>query len=77
MLFADNPTFLSVGQYFEEAIVIAKRLGEGGGASYFSASNGWLSKWKKTFNISEMHVAGRTATSAKKLSQARMNVPTN
>ena len=38
----------------EEAKVIADRLGD----NVFKASNGWLEKWKKRYNIKEMSVAG-------------------
>ena len=40
----------------EEALIISERLG--GNSVGFTASNGWLSKWKKRYNISEMKVAG-------------------
>ena len=40
----------------EEALVISQRLGEN--SMGFTASDGWLSKWKKRYNISEMKVAG-------------------
>ena len=39
-----------------EALIISERLGEN--SMGFTASNGWLSKWKKRYNISEMKVAG-------------------
>ena len=40
----------------EEALIIAKRLG--GDSGEFNASNGWLDRWKKRYNICEMNVAG-------------------
>lgn len=40
----------------EEALIISERLG--GNSVGFTASNGWLRKWKKRYNISEMKVAG-------------------
>ena len=40
----------------EEALIISERLG--GNSVGFTASNGWLIKWKKRYNISEMKVAG-------------------
>ena len=40
----------------EEALIISERLGEN--SVGFTASNGWLSKRKKRYNISEMKVAG-------------------
>ena len=40
----------------EEALLIAQRLGED--TVNFSASNGWLDKWKKRYNITQMNVAG-------------------
>ena len=40
----------------EEALIIAKQLGED--AANFTASNGWLDRWKKRYNIIHMNVAG-------------------
>ena len=40
----------------EEALLIAQRLGED--TVNFSASNGWLDRWKKRYNITQMNVAG-------------------
>lgn len=40
----------------EEALIISQRLGEE--SADFAASNGWLDRWKKRFNITQMNVAG-------------------
>ena len=39
----------------EEGLIISKRLGDD--SMSISSSNGWLSKWKKRYSISEMKVA--------------------
>ena len=40
----------------EEALLIAQKLGED--TVNFAASNGWLDRWKKRYNITQMNVAG-------------------
>ncbi len=40
----------------EEALIIAKQLGED--AADFTASNVWLDRWKKRYNIIQMNAVG-------------------
>ena len=47
---------IPLGKLPVEALIIAKRLG--GDSGEFNASNGWLDRWKKSYNICEMNVAG-------------------